>query len=278
MSQNPKLSVIVCTKNEEPRIEKCLKSILVNQPDELLLVDGGSTDRTVEIANKYVTRVIRSEAKSLSRDRQQGIDEAKNEYVALIDADHRLKEGDLDSLYRDLVDLNLDIVQSQLKSYKIHGFWDSAEDESWDLTHNIPGPKLMIGTAPNIYKKKVFELVKFDDHITSTIDDTDFIYRLSKFPEVKIGIGRTIILQEHFSDFKTYVKKFKWYGKGDGEFCKKHPNRAPSIFFHLLIRYPVLYSVKAIRHNKFKAVPFFVLQGYIRFYSLIKYLITSWAK
>lgn len=278
MSQIPKLSVIVCTKNEEARIEKCLQSILLNQPDEVLVVDGGSTDRTVAIASRYVTRVIQSEARSLSRDRQLGIDEARNEYVALIDADHRLKKGDLDSLYRDLIDFNLDIVQSQIKSYELHGFWDAAEDESWDVTHNIPGSKKMIGTAPNIYKKKIFGLVKFDDHVTATIDDTDFIYRLSKFPEVKIGIGRTVILQEHFSDLRTYVHKFKWYGKGDGEFCRKHPSRALSMFYHLLVRYPVLYPIKAIRRSKYIAVPFFILQGYMRFYSLIKYLVISWVK
>lgn len=269
------VSVVVCVKNEEARIEDCLRSVVLNNPREIIVVDGGSTDRTVEIAKRYATRVICSKARSLSRDRQIGIDEVRNEYVAMIDADHRLKKGDLDSLYRDLIDLKLDIVQSQVKSFENHGFWDSAEEEAWDLTHNIPGPKSMIGTAPAIYKKRVFDRIKFDDHTTSTIDDTDFIYRLSKCPGVKIGVGRTVIRQEHFSDFETYVMKFKWYGKGDGEFCKKHPTRALSMFYHLIVRYPFLYSARAIRRKKFKAVPFFVVQGYMRFYGLMKYLLTS---
>ena len=36
----------------------------------------------------------------------------------------------------------------------------------------------MIGTAPAIYKKIVFKEIKFDSHITSKMDDTDFCYRL----------------------------------------------------------------------------------------------------
>lgn len=273
MSDRFKLSVVVCAKNEESRIERCLKLICVDRPSELLVIDGNSTDRTSEIAAKYATRVINSDAGSLSRDRQRGVDEAVHDVVCMIDADHRVKPGDIKSLYDDLFCFDLDIVQSQLKSYENHGFWDAAEDQMWDITHNIPGPKAMIGTAPAVYKKKVFGLVRFDDHITSTIDDTDFIYRLSKFPEIKVGIGRTIISQEHYSDFKTYINKFRWYGKGDGEFCRKHPSRALSMVFHLLIRYPFIYPIKAIQKNKIKAVPFYILQGYVRFSGLLKYML-----
>jgi glycosyltransferase involved in cell wall biosynthesis len=270
-----KVSVVVCTKNEESRIEDCLKSISLNQPDEIILVDGGSTDKTVEIARKYTDKIFQSAQSNLTRDRQIGINASKSDLIAMIDADHRLKPGDLESLLADLAKYDLDIVQSQLVSYKNMGFWDAAEEETWSLTHNIPGRKAMIGTAPNIYKKKIFELEKFDDQITKTIDDTDFIYRLSKHPEIKFGIGETQISQLHFATLSTYVKKFKWYGKGDGEFCKKNPNRAPSMFFHLLIRYPFIYSLKGLLKGKFRTIPFFMLQGWLRFYGLAKYLLLN---
>jgi len=271
----PKLSVVVCTRNEESRIAKCLESVRENNPDEILVVDGASTDRTPEIAESYATRVIRSQAGSLVRDRQVGIDAARNELVAVIDADHRLKQGDLEALYRDLVDFDLDIVQSQLRAFDNSGFWVAAENEMWDLTHNIPGPRAMIGTAPAIYRKsKVFDRVRFDDHITATIEDTDLMYRISKFPELKVGIGRTVVFQEHAASLKTYLGKFKWYGKGDGEFCRKHPERTGSMVFHLLIRYPVVYPFRALCKGKFRVIPFFILQGWVRFYGLAKYLFT----
>ena len=266
-----KLSVVVCVRNEEKRLRECLESIYQNNPDEVILVDGDSTDDTLAIAREFpCIQIIESKDSSLPRDRQKGIDAARNELVAMVDADHRLRVGDLESLLRDMHEFKFDIVQSGLVSHVNYGFWDAAEEAAWDLTQNIPGRRNMIGTAPAIYNTRVFTFARFDDCITSTIDDTDFAYRLSKFPELHFGVGHTKIRQYHFADFHTYVKKFQWYGKGDGEFCRKHPARIHSMLFHLLIRYPFMHSWKAICKGSFRAVPFFILQGLLRFAGLAR--------
>lgn len=270
-----KLSVVVCVRNEENRLRECLQGVFANYPNEIILVDGGSSDGTVAIAREFPgITIIESCNSNLTRDRQKGLDAASNELVAMVDADHRLQAGDLESLLEDMEEFKFDIVQSGLISHENHGFWDSAEEACWELIQNVPGPRNMIGTAPAIYNKRVFNYVRFDDHITTTIDDTDFAYRLSKYPELSFGIGKTKIRQYHFADFKTYIKKFKWYGKGDGEFCRKHPERMPSMLFHLIIRYPLIYSFKAISNGKFKAVSFFIMQGSMRFLGLINYFLT----
>ena len=265
------ISVVVCALNEEKRLEDCLRSIVLNGPGEIIVVDGGSRDDTINIARRYTKNIITSSTRSnLTRDRQIGIDAATKEYIAMIDSDHRLEKDDLDSLMLDLTKYGFDIVQSQLISFKNNNYWNAAEEEAWALVHNIPGPKSMIGVAPAIYKKNLFDKIKFDDTITKTIDDTDFVFRLSKIPMVRFGVGDTKIKQLHFGSFKSYVKKFRWYGYGDGEFCLKHRQRMPAMLFHLLVRYPIIYPVKAILSGKFKVVPYFVMQGCVRFYGLIR--------
>ncbi len=261
------ISVVVCAKNEQARIADCLKSVRENHPDEIIVVDGDSSDATVAIARQFTDRVIRSAGANLTRDRQIGIDACRNELIAMIDADHRLAPGDLASLARDLDDFGLDIVQAQIEIDR-DGFWCEAEAEALDLVQNTPGEKTMIGVAPALFRARVFEHVKFDDRITSTIDDTDFIYRLSKADGFRIGTGRTRIRQAHVGTLKSYVHKFRWYGRGDAEFCRKHPQRAASMIFHLLVRYPVIHSVKALVHGRFRAATYFVLQGLVRFAAL----------
>ncbi len=151
---NHKVSVIVCAKNEEKRIKNCLKSLRQNKVDEIILVDGSSADRTVEISKKYINKLIISKKKSLTADRQLGINAAKNNLIAMIDADHILHNNSIEKLLFDLNSYKFDIVQSQLISKRKNNFFNLAEQEVWDLTHNIPGARKMIGTAPCIYKKK----------------------------------------------------------------------------------------------------------------------------
>jgi len=269
-----KFSVVVTVKNEEKRIRDCLTSVFSDNPDEVILVDGDSTDKTLEIARTFDgIKIIESKNSTLTRDRQVGIDAARNPYVAMIDGDHRVKSGDIGSLIQEMEERKFDVIQSSLVSYQNSGFWDRAEEALWRLAHNIPGKKHMIGGAPTIYKKSVFDYVRFDDMITKTTEDTDFFYRLSKFKNLSVGVGKTTIMQYHFATFKAFVKKYRWYGKGDGEFCQKHPERAPSMFFHLLIRYPLIYSFRALKQGNFYAIPICILQGLTRFSGVSQHLI-----
>jgi hypothetical protein len=84
------VSVIIPTWNEEKYLPKCLRS-LTNQakskPSEVIVVDGGSTDRTVEIAEKYADRVLVERNKPVGAARNIGAKHASGNILAFIDAD-----------------------------------------------------------------------------------------------------------------------------------------------------------------------------------------------
>jgi glycosyltransferase involved in cell wall biosynthesis len=82
------VSVVVCTRNEEKYIKRCLES-LKNQTikPEIVIVDGHSTDRTVSIAKKYADRIIQDNGKGISDARNIGWKNASNDIVAYCDAD-----------------------------------------------------------------------------------------------------------------------------------------------------------------------------------------------
>ncbi|MBI1272774.1 MAG: glycosyltransferase [Alphaproteobacteria bacterium] len=85
------LSVYIPCYNGEKYIARCLESLLASDPapDEILLIDDGSTDKTAEIAKRYpAIRLIQQEKnKGLGAARNRGLQEARNKFVASIDAD-----------------------------------------------------------------------------------------------------------------------------------------------------------------------------------------------
>jgi len=52
------VSVQICTLNEADNIEACLESVFSSNPEEVVVIDGGSTDGTREIAQRIGVRVL----------------------------------------------------------------------------------------------------------------------------------------------------------------------------------------------------------------------------
>lgn len=94
----PTISVILPTYNEEKNLPNCLWSITSqNYPIgniEILVVDDGSTDKTLSIARKFKTRIIRHQSHNCEIGRSLGLAKAKGELVLIIDADNILPTSD----------------------------------------------------------------------------------------------------------------------------------------------------------------------------------------
>lgn len=80
-----KLSVVIIARNEEVNLPRCLDS--VKWADEIIVVDSGSVDRTVEIAQEYGARIVTVTWNGFGATKQAGVDAAKGEWVFSIDAD-----------------------------------------------------------------------------------------------------------------------------------------------------------------------------------------------
>ncbi len=84
-----KLSVIVITKNEAANIADCLKSVAF--ADELIVVDSGSTDGTVELARALGARVeVTADWPGFGPQKNRALDLATGDWVLSIDADERV--------------------------------------------------------------------------------------------------------------------------------------------------------------------------------------------
>lgn len=103
----PKLSIIIPCYNIEPHISKCVESILYQtfQDFELLLINDGSTDNTLEVCREYEEKdsrikVFTHSNKGVSYTRNRGIKLAQNELLLFIDGDDFIKEDYIERLVK----------------------------------------------------------------------------------------------------------------------------------------------------------------------------------
>ncbi len=105
------LSVVLATFNEEKNLPDCLDSVK-GIADEIIIVDGGSTDNTAEIAEKYGAKVkITDNPPIFHINKQKAIDMATKDWVLQLDADECLTE----ELKEE--------IRSSIKKNEVNGFW-----------------------------------------------------------------------------------------------------------------------------------------------------------
>ena len=102
------LSVIILSNNEAENIANCIKS--AEFANEIIVLDSGSKDKTVEIAKSLGAKVIqRSLDNDFSQQRNFGISESQNEWIFMLDCDERITEELADEI-KERVKLNADIT------------------------------------------------------------------------------------------------------------------------------------------------------------------------
>jgi glycosyltransferase involved in cell wall biosynthesis len=94
------LSAVLITRNAASVLEPCLESVAF--ADEILMVDSGSTDGTLELAARYGARVVQKEWLGFGRQKQLAVDQAKHDWVLCLDSDERVSPALRASIARAL--------------------------------------------------------------------------------------------------------------------------------------------------------------------------------
>ena len=264
------VTIVICALNEEIRIKDTIESAKKNNPFEIIVIEGGSVDNTVEVATKYADKVYSIKHFGLGYKRAYGVEKATQKYIFNLDADQVLENGAIETMINELEENKYTGIQASLKSLRNDTYWEQGMGYNVGLTHSTPTETIMIGT-PALYKADVIKLINFDKNISGSCDDTDLCYRLTQ-KGYKLGISTALCYQKHRSTFKTTLKKFMWYGEGDCEFGLKHRERFWSIFTHPIRNYFFKKSLLAVKNGDIKFVPFFMFTGIIRHIGFYKFL------
>jgi glycosyltransferase involved in cell wall biosynthesis len=134
------LSVVIITHNEEANIARTLASVqplLADGKGEIIVVDSGSTDRTVEIASSFGAKVFVEEWKGFAAQKNSAIDKATGDWILSLDADEEVDQ-DLQQALIDTLD-GIERLAKLGRETNAHPF--TIDDATTDVQYHI-GTKL----------------------------------------------------------------------------------------------------------------------------------------
>lgn len=239
MDQSPVLevSVIVPARNAAKWLPRCLQSIRRQYPREIIVVDGCSTDSTVEIARSYGARVVSDEGKGLPAARMLGARTAVCDVVALIDSDVVVPSGALGRLVTEFEEGGYDGLQFGLVSEADGpGYWGAAL--AWH--HNHSRVRSWFGVCATLMRRDVLLDISFDESFSSG-EDIELRIRLENAGR-KIGVSTTTTVRHQFADTFEFARD-QWLqdGAGLGFTVRKHPRRGA-----WLLLLPLLATVRGV--------------------------------
>lgn len=144
-----KISVLIPIYNVEPYLDKCLASLRAQtmKDIEFICINDGSTDGCTQVIDKYTDcdqrfRVINKKNTGYGNSMNIGLDEAKGDYIAIVESDDFVRPDMMQFLYDKAVEYGTDIVKTD--------FWDYYNQEDENETFS---EKKVFGNLP---RKTVF--------------------------------------------------------------------------------------------------------------------------
>jgi glycosyltransferase involved in cell wall biosynthesis len=230
---NKKVSIVIPTRNSAQFLEKTLQTIKKQlYPDiETIIVDGNSTDKTLEISKKYKTKIINFIPKvkiglfDAPYKRNLGMKKATGAYVYWLDADMELPKKLIQEAVR-LCEEGFDAVVLPEDSFGT-GVWSNAKHLERRCYWNDNTVE-----SPRFFKKSVWESIGgFDESLGAGGDDVDLTQKLFE-KGYKIGRVKSIVLNNEGNiTFKNLCKKKFMYGREMINYMVKRPKSSLASYF-----------------------------------------------
>lgn len=220
------LSIIIPTYNEEKYLPTLLDSINKQEFNnyEVIIADANSTDRTIEIAEKYGCKIVKGGIPAVGRN--EGAKVASGEYLLFLDSDLKLTDDYLrDTLYEFRMErLGIGITQIEPSSEKTEDIILHELANLFMLTVENIKPH-GAGCYGIIAKKSLHDQCNGFDQTLTFGEDTDYIERLAKKERFKVLRKPKIIVSTRRLEEDGIYTLIRQYGKSTlNDFIGKKTN------------------------------------------------------
>jgi len=251
------VSVQICTLNEAHNIVACLEAVFLNEPEEVLVIDGGSTDGTAEIASRMGAKVLSPGRLGLGPSRKLGYMAATANYVAFVDADDRIPSDWLAQMIAELSDGGYSALQSSLRAANMGTWWGRGWDNYFKESVKPTSDTDMVG-RPAIF---VTADLQADDSDFESLDEDTHMSRAFEKRGLRQGVGHAVARRYVEETWSENSRKWRSYGKGYREFTRRNPERRLRMLRHMLMVIPIQRSIPAARQGHFAQPVFGLVMG-----------------
>jgi len=244
-SENPRISVVIPVKNEEGMISKCLKAIFSQsyKPYEVVVVDGYSTDKTVEKAKEFPVKIVYEDYRTVGGARHVGLKNATGEYVAFTDADCMPEKDWLKNLIAgfggDVIGVGGGIrnigngLWGKSNALIMNSFVGSANSVQGRVFKEKRFVKSISGCNSMYHRNALMEIGGFDVAL-SINEDTELNRRLSKIGKL-LYTPDAVVLHNQDRGLKDFANRMYQFGCGRGRLRLWDLQCIPPIIVPLLV-------------------------------------------
>ena len=249
--QKPKISVAIATFNEEENIVDCIES-LRNFADEVVIVDGSSTDRTHELAVQLGAKVVKTTNKAMFHiNKNMAIDACRGAWIFLLDADERMTPQ-----------LSQEIKAKIAQNPKENGFW--VNRRNWFLGGYLTKGGIYPDSVIRLFRRGKGRLPEITVHEQLRIDG---------------GVGHLKNDILHLADpsFARYLYRADRYTTQTAQYLKTiDPGRGPwPVFYYMVLKPVITFLDIFVRHrgyvDGFRGFIWALFSAAHHFYAYVKY-------
>lgn len=221
-----KIAVCITTYNEERNVQDLLNSLLkqTKKPDEIIIIDAGSKDKTLEIVRKYQAKnkiikvkVIKGVSRSVGRN--NGITLSDSEIIVLTDAGCIPERNWLKNITHKLKNKDVGLVAGFYTMPFLNSFQKAARVYLGILPSKFDTASFLPSARSAAFKKKIWRKVGgFNPKLNGGAEDSEFFYRCVK---ANVKIERVKDARVEWGELKklnysNLARKLYTYSKGDG--------------------------------------------------------------